>query len=110
MANERFAAEFKSEAVRQVTERGYTVADVAKRLGVSAQSLYKWVRVSSPSDDQKDKAELLEVRRENLRLRADLARADIFDYIEVFYNRARRHSHLNGMSPEAFEEAWRKQG
>ena len=40
----------------------------------------------------------------------DKARADIFDYIEVFYNRARRHSHLDGMSPEAFEEVWRKQG
>ena len=62
MAKERFAAEFKSEAVRQVIERGYTVADVAKRLGVSAQSLYKWVRVSSPSDDQKDNKELFEVR------------------------------------------------
>jgi transposase InsO family protein len=24
----------------------------------------------------------------------DLARADIFDYIEVFYNRTRRHSHI----------------
>ncbi|EDW5003937.1 IS3 family transposase, partial [Salmonella enterica subsp. enterica] len=34
-----------------------------------------------------------------------LARADIFDYIEVFYNRARRHSHLGGVSPEAFEQA-----
>lgn len=42
MTRERFAEEFKSEAVRQVVERGYTVADVAKRLGVSAQSLYKW--------------------------------------------------------------------
>lgn len=40
----------------------------------------------------------------------DKARADIFDYIEVFYNRARRHSYLNGMSPEVFEETWRKQG
>jgi transposase InsO family protein len=40
----------------------------------------------------------------------DKASADIFDYIEVFYNRARRHSHLNGMSPEAFEDVWRKQG
>ena len=29
----------------------------------------------------------------------DLARADLFDYIEVFYNRARRHSHLGGVSP-----------
>ena len=35
----------------------------------------------------------------------DLARADIFDYIEVFYNLARRHSHLGGVSPEAFEAA-----
>lgn len=34
----------------------------------------------------------------------DLARADIFDYIEVFYNRQRRHSHLGGVSPEAFEQ------
>lgn len=44
-------------------------------LGVSAQSLYKWVLASSPSDEQKDKVELAEVRRENLRLRAELARA-----------------------------------
>jgi putative transposase len=35
----------------------------------------------------------------------ELARADIFDYIEVFYNRTRRHSHLGGISPEAFEQA-----
>ena len=35
----------------------------------------------------------------------DLAREDIFDYIEVFYNRKRRHSHLGGVSPEAFEQA-----
>jgi len=35
----------------------------------------------------------------------DLARADVFDYIEMFYNRTRRHSHLGGVSPEAFESA-----
>jgi putative transposase len=35
----------------------------------------------------------------------DLARADVFDYVEVFYNRQRRHSHLGGVSPEAFEAA-----
>lgn len=75
MAKEHFASEFKLEAMRQVVERGYTVADVPKRLGVSAQSLYKWVKASSPSDKQKDKVELLEVKRENLRLSADQARA-----------------------------------
>lgn len=35
----------------------------------------------------------------------DLVRAYIFDYIEVFYNRTRRHSHLGGVSPEVFEMA-----
>jgi putative transposase len=35
----------------------------------------------------------------------DLARADVFDYIEAFYNRTRRHSHLDGVSPETFERA-----
>ena len=32
------------------------------------------------------------------------ARASIFEYIEVFYNRVRRHSALGGMSPQQFEE------
>ena len=35
----------------------------------------------------------------------DEARADLFDYIEMFYNPKRRHSHLGGVSPEAFERA-----
>lgn len=35
----------------------------------------------------------------------DLAKSDVFDYIEAFYNRTRRHSHLGGISPETFERA-----
>jgi putative transposase len=35
----------------------------------------------------------------------DLAKADVFDYIESFYNRTRQHSPLGGVSPEAFERA-----
>lgn len=33
----------------------------------------------------------------------ELALKDIADYIETFYNRTRRHSHLAGVSPEQFE-------
>lgn len=33
----------------------------------------------------------------------DLARADVSDYIEAFYNQTRRHTHLSGVSSEAFE-------
>jgi len=35
------------------------------------------------------------------------ARHRIFDYIEVFYNRIRRHSYLDYLSPEEFEHRWR---
>ena len=37
----------------------------------------------------------------------DLARADVFDYIERFYNPRRRHSTLGYVSPVAFEEQMR---
>jgi putative transposase len=37
-----------------------------------------------------------------------LANEDISDYIEAFYNRARRHSHLGGVSPDEFEDAARR--
>jgi len=46
------------------------------------------------------------VRKRIYRTR-DEAKADLFDYIEMFYNRTRRHSHLGGVNPEAFEQASR---
>lgn len=38
----------------------------------------------------------------------DIANAEIFEYIESFYNRTRRHSHLRGVSLEAYEAASRR--
>ena len=32
------------------------------------------------------------------------ARVSVFEYIEVFYNRVRRHSALGGVSPEQFDQ------
>ena len=37
----RYTAEFKAEALKQITERGHGVVEVSKRLGVSDKSLYK---------------------------------------------------------------------
>ena len=39
------------------------------------------------------------------RTRAD-AKADVFQYIEVFYNRVRRHSRLGQISPERYMQNW----
>lgn len=37
------------------------------------------------------------------------ARTDIFQYIEIFYNRVRRHSSINGVSPMSFYATWLNQ-
>ncbi len=44
------------------------------------------------------------VHHEDYRSRSE-AKGSIFEYIEVFYNRQRRHSHLGQMAPLAFESA-----
>lgn len=76
MGTERFTPEFKEEAVRQIVERGYSVAEVSARLGVSAHSLYKWVKAVSPDKTEKQASELLEAKSEILRLRAQLRRTE----------------------------------
>ena len=43
------------------------------------------------------------VNRVRYRTRAE-ARADVFEYIECFYNRKRRHGYLGNISPVAFEK------
>tara|TARA_R110000824_G_C15231442_1_gene678602 strand:+ start:11247 stop:11522 length:276 start_codon:yes stop_codon:yes gene_type:complete len=58
MSSQRYPPEFKDEAVRQVLERGYTVAKVSQRLGVSAHSLYKWVKAVTPDKFDEQAAEL----------------------------------------------------
>jgi transposase len=44
MSTKRFTEEFKIEAVRQITERGFVARDVAVRLGVTPNGLYVWIK------------------------------------------------------------------
>lgn len=37
MRGKRYPDEFKIEAVKQVSERGYKIADVAERLGITME-------------------------------------------------------------------------
>ena len=76
MTSPRYAPEFKDEAVRQVLERGYAVTEVAARLGVSAHSLYKWIKAVKPDRTEEQSAELIEAKREILKLRAQLRRTE----------------------------------
>ncbi|HGH3417263.1 IS3 family transposase [Klebsiella pneumoniae] len=76
MGTPQFTPEFKEEAVRQITERGYSVAEVSDRLGVSAHSLYKWLRAIKPNNNEQHARDLLEAKSEILKLRAQLKRTE----------------------------------
>ena len=54
------------------------------------------------SDDFRDVLKHERVRRLNNKTREE-AKADIFDYIERFYNRTRSHSYLGYLSPVQYE-------
>ncbi|RZZ87197.1 transposase [Pseudoxanthomonas winnipegensis] len=75
-STQRFTPEFKQEAVRQIVERGHSVAEVSARIGVSAHSLYKWVKAVAPDKSEQRAAELTEAKSEILRLRAQLRRTE----------------------------------
>lgn len=68
----RYTEEFKREAVAQFTERGYSVLEVAERLGVSTKSIYDWKKQFHKPDRQRkqEAADAVEIRR----LKAELAR------------------------------------
>ncbi len=44
MSGKRYPEEFKTEAVKQVVDRGYSVASVATRLDITTHSLYASIR------------------------------------------------------------------
>ena len=37
-----YTQEFKEADVKQITERGYSVAEVAERIDISTKTLYHW--------------------------------------------------------------------
>ncbi|MCY0093286.1 IS3 family transposase [Hoeflea ulvae] len=70
MSTAKFSDDFKRDAVHQIVERGYPVAEVSKRLGVSSHSLYAWKKrfAKSGSRDGSIDEQAAEVRRLKLEL------------------------------------------
>jgi len=56
------------------SEKGHSVQEVAARLGVSSHSLYKWVKAVRPEKDEQRADELLDAKKQILKLRAELRR------------------------------------
>ena len=82
-----FTDEFKRDAVALVIDEGRRVIDVARSLGVGEGTLGNWVRQSRVDRGERagvstgERSELVELRRENARLRMErdlLKRATAF--------------------------------
>lgn len=71
--SKRYSEEFRAEAIKQVTERGYTVREVARRIGIAPDTLYKWVGGVRKHRAVKADGEL---EAENARLKAELKRVE----------------------------------
>jgi len=95
MANKRrtYTDEFKVDAVKLVTEQGYSVAEAARSLGVSGNLLRSWKTSFQANGDQAfpGKGRLPVVEEELRRLRADNKRLamerDILKKAAAFFAR-----------------------
>ena len=87
MSSKRYTDEFKVEAVKQITERGHAVADVAGRLGVSIHSLYAWQKQAEklPSVRQADGDQAAELRRVKSELRRVTEERDILKKAAAYF-------------------------
>ena len=73
MSSKRYTPEFRAEAIKQVTERGYRVTEVARRLGVTKHTMYQWLKKAGKTPRAVAQEDL---RAENARLKAELKRVE----------------------------------
>jgi transposase InsO family protein len=98
----------------------FDVRTMCETLGVSRSSFYEWLQnpVSKRAlenergncwDNAVAESFFGGLKKERIKKRIyknrEIATANISAYIEQFYNPARRHSHLGGVSPDKFEAA-----
>jgi transposase len=101
MPGKRYTEEFKIEAVKQLTEGGYAVSDVAHRLGVTTKSLYDWKAKygKSSADYQSEKAAQDELRRLKAELKRVTQERDILKGAECFSQGSQRTLRVHKISP-----------
>jgi transposase len=73
MTGQRYTAEFKAEALKQVVEHG-SVKEVAQRLGIGSKTLYLWRQEAGLGRDATAVTKDADLQRENQRLKAELRR------------------------------------
>lgn len=85
MSGKRYTDEFKKEAVKQVTERGYSVTEVAERLGVTSNSLYTWIKRFGGKENKAETQDREEVAKLKSELRRVTEERDILKKAAAYF-------------------------
>ncbi len=67
----KYTTEFKQEAVRLITEEGYSMAETARNLDINANMLCRWKRESQEAEVFGGTNQLKEMKEELRRLRRE---------------------------------------
>jgi transposase len=88
-----YSPEFKAEAVKLVTEQGYSIAEAARSLGINDNLIRNWKQALQDNGEQAfpGRGKLSAFEEENRRLRAEnkrlLAERDILKKAAAFFAR-----------------------
>lgn len=73
----KYTQEFKEEAIKLITEQGYSQAEVSRSLGVSDSHINRWILEHKSGKSKKslleenEQEELKRLRKENLQLKME---------------------------------------
>ena len=89
MQRAKYTPEFKEAAVRQVIDKGHSVIDVAKRLGIGDPMLYTWIKKFKAANEPVAIDDMKSMQVELNRLKAELRRTteerDILKKAAVYF-------------------------
>ena len=79
MGKKKYTWEFKLEAIKLVTEQGYSQSEAGKNLGMTAMNISRWIKEANPRTVKSTKkitltaeqSELERLRLENKRLKLE---------------------------------------
>ena len=92
MSSKRYTEEFKIEAVKQITDRGHSAPDVAKRLGVSQPTLYEWIKRYGVPEAERlaTQSQSAEIRKLKAELRRVTEERDILKKAAAYFAKESR--------------------
>jgi transposase len=94
MRDKRYPEEFKIQTVKQVVDKGFTMADVAQRLGVTYKSLYTWVqKYGKPNGTREaEDGQQAKIRKLKTELRRVTEERDILKEAAVYFEEESKKS------------------